>query len=93
MRLLSDRIQEFIDWLEEMTDFGDWDDEVKKGVHKKLITCMISDPIMEYCEDCGGHGTLLSEDGEIVESPCYTCNGTGKIKDKSNAANRPRNQG
>jgi hypothetical protein len=44
MRLLSDRIQEFIDWLDEMTDFGEWNDEVKIEVHKKLIECMISDP-------------------------------------------------
>ena len=44
MRLLSDRIQEFIDWLEENTDFGDWKQSVKTEVHKKLIVCMISDP-------------------------------------------------
>lgn len=43
-KLLSDRIQEFIDWLEEMTDFGDWDQNVKDEVHKKLIVFMISDP-------------------------------------------------
>lgn len=45
MRLLSDRIQEFIDWLEDNTDFGDWDIKVRNEVHKKLIECMISDPI------------------------------------------------
>lgn len=39
--LLSDRIQEFMDWLEEMTDFGDWDQSLKTEVHKKLIECMI----------------------------------------------------
>ena len=44
MRLMSDRIQEFIDWLEEMTEFGDWSEELKTEVHKKLIVCMISDP-------------------------------------------------
>ena len=43
MKLLSDRIQEFIDWLDEMTEFGDWDQKIKDEVHKKLITCMISD--------------------------------------------------
>lgn len=44
MRLLSDRIQEFIDWLEVETDFEHWDFDVKQMVHKKLIECMISDP-------------------------------------------------
>jgi hypothetical protein len=43
-RLLSDRIQEFMDWLEEMTEFGDWDQKIKTEVHKKLIVCLISDP-------------------------------------------------
>ncbi len=41
MRLLSDRIQEFIDWLEGYTDFGKDHMDV---IHKKLIECMISDP-------------------------------------------------
>lgn len=40
-KLLSDRIQEFIDWLEAETDFGSWDDKVKFLVHKKLIEFMI----------------------------------------------------
>lgn len=44
MRLLSDRIQEFIDWLEINTDYMDWDNELKTLVHKKLIEFMISDP-------------------------------------------------
>ena len=44
-RLLSDRIQEFIDWLESETDFGLWDDEVRTEVHKKLIEFMISDKV------------------------------------------------
>lgn len=39
-KLLSDKIQEFIDWLEEMTDFGDWSLKVKMEVHKKLIELM-----------------------------------------------------
>lgn len=43
MKLLSDKIQEFIDWLEDNTDFADWDDELKTTVHKKLIVFMISD--------------------------------------------------
>ena len=47
MKLLSDRIQEFIDWLEENTDFGDWDEKVKIEVHKKLIVFMISDKVEE----------------------------------------------
>jgi hypothetical protein len=46
-KLLSDRIQEFIDWLEEMTEFGDWDQVIKTEVHKKLIVFMISDKIKE----------------------------------------------
>ncbi len=44
MRLLSDRIQEFMDWLERETDVGQWHDTVKTEIHKKLIECMISDP-------------------------------------------------
>lgn len=43
MRLLSDRIQEFIDWLEANTDFCMWDEAVKQSVHKQLIVFMISD--------------------------------------------------
>lgn len=43
MKLLSDRIQEFIDWLENNTDFGAWDDRVKTEVHKHLIVYLISD--------------------------------------------------
>jgi len=65
MRLLSDRIQEFIDWLEEMTDFGEWDANIKTEVHKKLITFMISDEVKpkqhewefyangSFCKRCG----------------------------------------
>jgi hypothetical protein len=44
-KLLSDRIQEFIDWLEANTDFCDWSDEVKEEVHKQLIVFMISDKL------------------------------------------------
>lgn len=44
MRLLSDRMQEFIDWLKQETDFGQWDEDTQDWVHKKLIECMISDP-------------------------------------------------
>ena len=44
MILLSDQIQEFIDWLSANTDFGDWDTEIQTEVHKKLIECMISVP-------------------------------------------------
>lgn len=47
MRLLSDRIQEFIDWLKQETDFGQWDEGTQDWVHKKLIECMISDPPVE----------------------------------------------
>jgi hypothetical protein len=43
MILLSDRIQEFIDWLEANTDYADWNDELKTLVHRQLIICMISD--------------------------------------------------
>ncbi len=35
---MTDRqIDKFLLWLEEMTDFGDWDDKVKEEVRKKLI--------------------------------------------------------
>lgn len=44
MKLLSDKVQEFIDWLEAETDFGAWHPRIKTEVHKKLITCMTSDP-------------------------------------------------
>lgn len=54
MRLMSDRIQEFIDWLELNTEFGDWDDDFKNKVHKKLIEFMISDPV----EPRTGKGSL-----------------------------------
>jgi hypothetical protein len=40
MILLSDRIQKFIDWLEEDTDFGEWDEKVRIIVQKKLIEIM-----------------------------------------------------
>lgn len=68
MKLLSDRMQEFIDWLNEMTDFGEWDESIKTEVHKKLITFMISDEVKEpdisphewefyfngtFCKKCG----------------------------------------
>ena len=39
-KLLSDKIQEFIDWLEENTDFADWNDELKIVIQKKLIEIM-----------------------------------------------------
>ena len=63
-RLLSDRIQEFIDWLENNTDFGQWDNTLKTDVHKKLIEFMISDPPKKehdwyfyangtFCKRCG----------------------------------------
>lgn len=51
---MSDRIQEFIDWLELNTEFGDWDDDFKNKVHKKLIEFMISDPV----EPRTGKGSL-----------------------------------
>jgi hypothetical protein len=41
--ILSDKIQEFIDWLEKETDFVDWHPRVKKEVHKKLIDVMTSE--------------------------------------------------
>jgi hypothetical protein len=43
--LLSDQIQEFMDWLFINTDFCDWDQELQHQVHKKLIECLISIPI------------------------------------------------
>jgi hypothetical protein len=44
VRLLSDQIQEFMDWLVQNTDASEWDQLVVDEVHKKLITFMISDP-------------------------------------------------
>jgi len=43
-KLLTDRIQEFINWLEENTEFGEWDDKIKHEVHKQLIIFIISVP-------------------------------------------------
>jgi hypothetical protein len=43
MKSPIDRIQEFINWLEETTDFGEWNQSVKTEVHKALIVFMISD--------------------------------------------------
>jgi hypothetical protein len=40
MKLLSDRIEEFIDWLDRETDFAEWDEKVKIAVQKKLIEIM-----------------------------------------------------
>lgn len=51
--LLSDKIQEFIDWLAENTDFGDWDVKLQDRVHKQLITIMISDRTKEREKDQG----------------------------------------
>lgn len=59
MRLLSDRIQEFIDWLVIETDFGEWDKSVQEKVHKQLIECMISDPIQEPTSE--GNEKILQE--------------------------------
>lgn len=39
-KLLSDKIEEFIAWLERETDFCDWSPSVKFLVHKKLIEFM-----------------------------------------------------
>lgn len=39
-KLLSDKIQEFIDWLEEMTEFGEWNSKIKIEVQMKLIEIM-----------------------------------------------------
>ena len=65
MKLFSDRIQDFIDWLEANTDFNEWDELLKTEVHKKLIEFMISDKVEEpqhewefymngsFCKKCG----------------------------------------
>ena len=37
VKLLSDRIQDFMDWLEDETDFCSWDEKIKIEVHKRLI--------------------------------------------------------
>jgi hypothetical protein len=36
-KLLSEKVEEFMAWLEEMTDFCEWETSVKIWVHKKLI--------------------------------------------------------
>lgn len=43
MRLMMQRIEDFISWLESATDYKDWAPEVKLEVHKALIIYMISD--------------------------------------------------
>jgi len=45
VKLLSDRIEEFMKWLKEETDFGDWSPEIQDKVHRMLIVFMISDKI------------------------------------------------
>jgi hypothetical protein len=50
VRLLSDRMQEFIDWLEANTNFANWPESKKTETHKQLIICMISDPPVCDCE-------------------------------------------
>jgi hypothetical protein len=55
--LLSDQIQEFIDWLGANTDFGDWHPDLQFRVHKKLIECLISVPA-EQVEPRTGAGSL-----------------------------------
>lgn len=69
MRLLSDRIQEFIDWLEDNTDFGQWDNTLKTDVHKKLIEFMISDPpkCKEYRPDHNGECLNCDEAADAHE--------------------------
>jgi hypothetical protein len=39
-RLLSDKIEKFMSWLEDNTDYSDWSPEIKKEVWMKLIECM-----------------------------------------------------
>jgi uncharacterized protein YjfI (DUF2170 family) len=34
---ITERLENFIDWLEEMTDYGDWDFKVRMDVRQKLI--------------------------------------------------------
>lgn len=38
--LLSDKIEEFIKWMEDETDFCMWDLKVKRAVQLKLIEIM-----------------------------------------------------
>lgn len=40
MKLLSDKIEEFIEWLKQNTDFGDWHPNIQYETHKKLIEIM-----------------------------------------------------
>lgn len=43
--LLADRIQNFIDWMVNNTDFILWDEKVQTEVKRKLIFFIISDNI------------------------------------------------
>jgi hypothetical protein len=46
-RLVSDRVAEFLDWLNENTDYPNWSDFDRIQLSKKLVDCMISDKV--YC--------------------------------------------
>lgn len=43
MKLLSEKIEDFIEWMKVWTDFGDWHPNVQDAVHKKLIECMTNE--------------------------------------------------
>jgi hypothetical protein len=57
--LLSDQITEFIFWLRNNTDFGDWDLETQGVVHKKLIECLISVPAEQCNERWAGYNRCI----------------------------------
>ena len=39
-----EKAEEFIEWMIEMTDFGEWDRSIQAEVHRKLIAILISEP-------------------------------------------------
>ena len=68
MVLLSDKIQEFIDWLNDNTDFSDWHENIKIKVHKKLIECMISVPQEKQMQTKLMTVTVVNPDGSTKDT-------------------------
>jgi len=62
-KLLSDKIQEFMDWLEANTDVGGWDQGTRIWIHKKLIEILLQPDEKQhewefymngsFCKKCG----------------------------------------
>ena len=50
-RLMSNRITEFLDWLDANTDYYDWDTDIRIDCVKKLTECMTSDEVYQNEEE------------------------------------------